>query len=113
MKTMATWMTLEDLDGADTRREYKGRYGQSLTRPSKYRQPFGLHFHYCHQVNYHNNIIHATISIESTWATKFWPDRNFAWYLDVAEVNKALADWNFRKCGRLITTFHFQRKLAH
>ena len=44
MKIMATWVTLEDLDGADTRREYKGRDGESLARLSKYRQPFGLHF---------------------------------------------------------------------
>ena len=44
MKIMATWMTLEELDGADTRREYKGRGGESLDRLFKYRHPFGLHF---------------------------------------------------------------------
>ena len=44
MKIMATWITLEELDGADTRREYKGRDGQSLTRLFNYRQPFGLKF---------------------------------------------------------------------
>ena len=71
MNIMATWMTLEELDGADTRREYKGRYGQSLTRPFKYRQTFGLQFHYRHQVDDHNNRINAPISIERTWATKF------------------------------------------
>ena len=48
MKIMATWMTLEELDGADTRREYKGRDGESLARIFKYRQPFGLHFRYRH-----------------------------------------------------------------
>ena len=44
MKIMATWMTLEELDGADTRRGYKGRDGESLARLFKCRQPFGLHF---------------------------------------------------------------------
>ena len=43
MKMMDTWMTLEDLDGADTRREYKGRDGESLVRIFKYRQTFGMH----------------------------------------------------------------------
>ena len=44
MNIMATWMTLEELDGADTRREYKGRYGESLVRKFKYFHPLGLHF---------------------------------------------------------------------
>ena len=70
MKIMATWMTLEELDGADTRPEYKGRDGESLTRLFKCRQPFGLHFRYLHQTDKHNNRRHAPISIERTWATK-------------------------------------------
>ena len=43
MNIMATWMTLEELDGADTRREYKERDGQSLARLFKYCHPFVLH----------------------------------------------------------------------
>ena len=43
MKIMATWMTLDELDGADTRGGFKGRDGQSLTRLFKYCHPFGLH----------------------------------------------------------------------
>ena len=113
MKIMATWTTLEELDGTDTRQEYKGRYGQSLVRKFKYRHPFELHFFYRHQVYYQNNRRHAPISIEGKWETKFWTNRNFTWYLAVTEVNTALADENFRKCGRLIPTFHFQSKLAH
>ena len=70
MKIMATWMTLEDLDRADTRQEYKGRYGQSLARILKYRQTFGLHFRYRHYVYDHNNRRHAPISIERTWESK-------------------------------------------
>ena len=44
MKIMATWMTLEELDGSDTRREYNGRDGESLARLFKYCQPFGFNF---------------------------------------------------------------------
>ena len=51
MKIMATWMTLEELDRADTRQEYKGRDGESLTRIFNYRQPFDLQFLYLHQVD--------------------------------------------------------------
>ena len=104
MKIMATWMTLEELDGADNRLEYKGRDGEFLASIFKYRQPFGLHFRYRHQVYNHNNRRHAPISIERTWETKFWPDRNFAWYLDVIEVNTALACGHFCKGGKLIPT---------
>ena len=37
MNIMTTWMTLEELDEADTRRQYKGRDGESLARLFKYR----------------------------------------------------------------------------
>ena len=63
MKIMATWMTLEELDGSDTRREYKGQDVESLTRLFKYRQKFGLQLRYCHQVDNHKNRRHAPISI--------------------------------------------------
>ena len=67
MKIIATWMTLKELDGADTRWGYKGRGGQSLVSQFKYRHIFGLHFRYLHQVDDHNNIIHASILIDRTW----------------------------------------------
>ena len=110
MKIMATWMTLEELDGADTRQKYKGRDGEYLARLFKYLQPFGLHFRYLHQVDDHNNKRHDPISIQRTWANKFWPNRSFAWYLDVTEVNTALSDGHFRKGGHLIPTLKFRRK---
>ena len=72
-----------------------------------------MHFRYRHQVDDHNNRRHAPISIERTWATKFCPDRNFAWYLAVTEVNMALAYGHFRKGRKLIPTLQFRRKLAH
>ena len=55
MKIMASWMTLDDLDGANTKHNYKGRDGQSLMKIFTYRNPFGLHFRYRHQVKNNNN----------------------------------------------------------
>ena len=74
MKIMVTWMTMEELDRVDTRQEYKGRDDDSLARILKYCQPFGLQFRYRHQVDGHNNRIHAPISIERAWATNLWPN---------------------------------------
>ena len=109
MKIMATWIKIEEFEGADTRREYKGRGGESLVRQLKYWQPFGLHFRYRHQVDDHNNRRNAPIPIERTWATKFWTDRNFTWYLSVTDVNMALEDGHFHKGGQLIPILQFRR----
>ena len=87
--------------------------GQSLARIFKYCHPFGLHFRYCHQLDNHNNTRHAPISIERKRAKKFFPNRNFTWYLAVTEVNTALADGHFSKGGKLIPTLQFLSKLAH
>ena len=113
MKIMDTCTTLKEFDGADTRREYKRWYGQSLVRKFKYRQSFGLQLLYRHQIDDHNNRGHAHISIERKWATKFWTDRNFACYLAMTEVNTALADGHFCKGGKLIPTLQFLRKSVH
>ena len=44
-------------------------------------------FLYRHQVDGNNNRRHAPTLIEKNWATKYWPDRCFDWYLAVSEVN--------------------------
>ena len=110
---MSTWMTLKELGGADTMREYKVRYGQSIVRQFKFWQPFEFHFCCLHQVDDHNNRIHSPISIERTWAAKFCSDRKSAWYLAVTGVNTALADGHFHKGRKLIQTLKFRRKFAH
>ena len=79
MNIMASWMTHDDLEGANTKRSYKGRYGESLVKIFNYWQPFGWHFCYRHQVDDHNNRCHSPISLERAWDTKFFTDRNFAW----------------------------------
>ena len=60
----------------------------------------------------HNNRRHAHISLERTGATKFWPDRNFAWYLAASEFNAALAMGHFQNGGVLQPSLDFRRGLA-
>ena len=90
MNIMASRMKLDELEGERTRRYLIDISGTKETKQFTYRQTFGLHFRYRNQVDDHNNFIHAPIYLERTWATKFWPDRNFDWYLAVSEVHTAL-----------------------
>ena len=96
MKIIVLWMTLDELEGSNMKCNYKGRDGESLVKYFKYWQPFGFYFWYFHQVDYHNNRLHSNITLERTWDTRFWPDRNFACYLVVTEVNIALASGHFQ-----------------
>ena len=84
MKIMASWMKIDELEGARTRIYLIESSGVNDIKQFKYRQMFRIYFRYRHQVDNHNNWIHAPISLESTWATKFCPDRNFSWYLSVS-----------------------------
>ena len=84
-------MTLEDLERADTRGNYKGWDCKPLVKLFKYRQKFGLYLRYRHQIDNHNNRIHSPILLERFCTTKFWPDRNFVWFLSVVEMNTVMA----------------------
>ncbi len=53
--------------------------------------PFHWHFHYCHIVDYHNNLTHALPSIEDTWRTSWWSARVFAFLFSVSAINIYLA----------------------
>ena len=60
----------------------------------------------------HNNQRHAPISLERTWATKFWPDHNFAWYLAVSKINTALSSGHFQNDGVVQPSLNFWRALS-
>ena len=66
-----------------------------------------MQFRYRHQVGDPNNRRHAPISIEKTWATNFWADWNFYWYLAVSTVNADLARGHFQNGGELTPTLQF------
>ena len=105
-------MTLNELCGAKTRRYFIYSSGTKDTNSFTYRQSFGIHSRYIHQVGYHNNMRHGSISLESTRATKFCPDRNFSWYLAVSEVNTALASGHFQNDGVVQPSLYFWIDLA-
>ena len=52
------------------------------------------------------------ISVESTWATKFWENRNCAWYLERSKVNTILAWGHFQQDGKVDANLDFWCKIA-
>ena len=86
IKLITAYRTLEPTDKR-TRRKLK--HGDVMEkRQFMYTEVVANYFLYQHQIDDNNNRGHAPISIEKTWATKYWPDRCFAWYLAVSEVNE-------------------------
>ena len=59
----------------------------------------------------HNNRRHQPISLEETWATKFWPHRVFAFLLAVAEGNAYLLNKHYRDDAE-DSVLAFRRALA-
>ena len=60
----------------------------------------------------HNNWRHAPISLGRTWKTKFWPDRNFDWYLAMSKVNTALESDHFQNDGVVQPSMDFRRDFS-
>ena len=89
-KIIYNWMTLDKFEGRQTQRCYLVD-GVKTTKTLCYKQPFGMHYKFIHQVDDNNNRQHSHILVERTWAAKFWEDRNCAWYLATSEVNTNLA----------------------
>ena len=85
MKLMSTYGTLDPTDKR-TRRKFK-RGGIMEKKEFMYTEVVANNFLYRHQVDDNNNRRHSPIYIEKNWATKYWPDSCFAWYLAVSEVN--------------------------
>ena len=111
MKIMASWMKLDEFQGTKTRRYFIDSIGTKDMKQFTYQHPFGLHFRCRHQLDDHNNWIPAPISLESRWGTNFLPDRNFAWYHALSEVNTALASGHFQNYGVVQLSLDFLRYL--
>ena len=87
--------------------------GVNTTKTFCYEQPFGMQKKFIHQFDGNNNRQNSPISVERTWATKFWEDRNCAYYLATSEVSTNLVWGHFKKDGKVDATLDFRRKLAH
>ena len=90
MSIMTTYGTLSREGCRETtRRGLANVIGNSIT--FKYPEVINNHFRYRHAVDDHNSKRHQPISLEVTWATKWWPNRVFAFLLAITEVNVMLA----------------------
>ena len=79
MNIMPKWTTLDELEGANMKRNYKDRDGESLVKNFKYWQPFGFHIFFRHHLGDYNNRFHSPISLKRKWSNKYWTDLNFVW----------------------------------
>ena len=105
-------MTLDNFEGGQTRRDYLVD-GAKTTKNFCYKQPFGIHYKFIHQVYDINNRRNSPILVDITRAKIFWEDKNCAWYLATSEGNTNLAWGNFRQDGKVDATLDFWRKLSH
>ena len=109
-KLMTKYGTFEPMDKR-TRRKFK-RAGVMETKEFMYTEVVANIFLYQHKVDDNNNMRHESIYIEKTWATKYWPDRCFAWYLAVSEVNTNYARAYFQDSSDTLPQLEFMRRLA-
>ena len=105
-------MHFDDFYRGRTQRDFLVN-GVKTTKTFCYKQPFGLHSKFRHQVDDINNRRHYPILVGRKWYTKYWKDRKYAWYLATSEVNNNLAWGHFQQDGKVDATLDFRHKLAH
>ena len=71
--------------------------GTKRQKQVTYTEVIHNHYKFWHAVDNHNAKRHSPISLEVVWATKWWPNRVFAFILSVTEVNAMLAYKHFCK----------------
>ena len=111
MNMMSTYGTVNEVDGASTKRHYKDGDGNEVTISFNYTEVFNNHFKYRHVVDDNNNNRMQPISIEQTWATKQWSHRPYAFLIGVTTVN---AQRGYENLGghEQQPTLNFRRTLA-
>ena len=67
IKIMESWMKPDELDGENKRSGFMEISGTKETEQLTYYYTFGINFRYRHQLDHHNNMRHAPISLERTW----------------------------------------------
>jgi hypothetical protein len=87
MSLMSSYGSNKRIETKTTRRDYENSNGEMVKKTFHYPEVIYNHFNYRHVVDDHNNKRHQPISIEEIWATKWWPNRCFAFFFAVAEVN--------------------------
>ena len=99
IKIVSIWITLDELEGGLTRRDFADRSVTKQTKIFTHGHKFGLHFKYRHKLCDNNKWINVPIYLERTLETNLWLYHNFYWYIAVSEVNIYLASGKFQNCG--------------
>ena len=86
--------------------------GQQSTTSFAYFDPFSRYFRARHSVDDNNNRRHQPISIETTWATKWWANRQQGFHLAVAAVNANLASARAKGLSEALPELVARRALA-
>ena len=63
----------------------------NVKRKFRYTCLYDWHLRYCHALDDHNNLRHATPAVEDSWLTQRWECRVFSFLLAVSEINAFLA----------------------
>ncbi len=77
----------------------------------KYPEPISCHNRAKHWVDGSNNCQYDPIALSDVWRTKWWPNRQFTFLLEVAKANAANAKAQARK-EKAEPQLEFQRALA-
>ncbi len=105
-KTMSTHGTLCEIPSHCTRRVVGGQ-----VKIFSYVEPLLRHNMAKHFVDDVNNRRHDPIGLDSSWATKSWEQRQFTFFLSIAEVNALISQARGRKCPAA-PTLTFWKKSA-
>ena len=82
---MSTFGSLHEVEGHHAVRTLS----TGSTARWNYIEPVSRHNRSKHWVDDHNQRRHAPIDLSFTWRTRWWPTRQFTFFLGVAEVNAA------------------------
>ena len=111
MNIMTSWVTLDELEGGNTRRRYKGRYGEYLVKKSNISRH--LDFPFFTVIRYTITKIGANLIYH--WIVHgipiFWV-RNFSWHIVMTEVNTTLASGHFQNGGDIMPNLDLGGHLA-
>jgi hypothetical protein len=110
MTLMSTYGSLE-ANGKVTLRVVEDDDGVKRKKTVTYTEVIHNHYKYRHLVDDHNAKRHSPISLEVVWATKWWPNRVFAFLLAATEVNCRLAA-NYFYSAEYKSTLEFRKAFS-
>ena len=100
------------LDHTTTRSFRNPATGQQSTMAFACADPFSRCFRARHSVDDNNNRRHQPMSIETTWATRWWANRQEGFHLAVAAVNSNLASARAKGLSEALPELVARRALA-